>query len=259
MPHKNVTKPDYGLDAPGVIRNLILVTVIGFALWIAAVLRWWSGVITIGPVRFPLGWIAIWPAITCALMAIWMVWDSKLGKVRDRERLLDNVQWTGAERVLDVGCGRGLMLIGAAKRLTTGKATGIDLWQAEDLTGNRPEATIENAAREGVADRVEVKTADMREIPFPDGTFDVIVSCAAIHNVYVASERRKAIVEIARVLKPGGVAVIDDIRHGREYAGVFAANGCNARSIGSAVGSIFLMILTMGSLRPTTLLVRKNA
>ncbi|MEA2238106.1 MAG: hypothetical protein QOC81_2830 [Thermoanaerobaculia bacterium] len=259
MPDKNVTKPDYGLDAPDVIRNLILAAVIGFALWIPVAFGWWSGVIAFGGVRMMLGRIAIWPAATCALMAIWMVWDSKIGKVRDRERLLDNVTWTGAERVLDVGCGRGLMLIGAAKRLTTGKATGIDLWQAEDLTGNRPDATLENAAREGVADRVEVKTADMREIPFPDGTFDVIVSCAAIHNVYVTAERQKAIVEIARVLKPGGVAVIDDIRHGREYAGVFAANGCTSRSVASPIVAVILAILTMGSLRPATLLVRKNA
>jgi ubiquinone/menaquinone biosynthesis C-methylase UbiE len=150
------------------------------------------------------------------------------------------------------------MLIGAAKRLTTGKASGIDLWQAEDLTGNRPESTLENAAREGVADRVEVKTADMREIPFPDDTFDVIVSCAAIHNIYVVAERRKAIAEIARVLKRGGTAVIDDIRHGREYAEAFAANGCSSRSIGSVAVAVFLAMLTMGSLRPATLVVRKN-
>lgn len=241
------------------IRNLILAAVILFALWISAVLHWWSGVLAFAGVRFALGWIAIWPAVTCSLMAIWMVWDSKIGKVRDRERLLDNITWRGDERVLDIGCGRGLMLIGAAKRLTTGKATGIDLWQAEDLTGNRPDATLENAAREGVADRVDVKTADMREIPFPDATFDVIVTCAAIHNVYVAAERRKVIGEIARVMKPGASAVIDDIRHGHEYADAFAANGCSSTSVGSPVAAVFLAILTMGSLRPATLLVRKNA
>jgi cyclopropane fatty-acyl-phospholipid synthase-like methyltransferase len=48
------------------------------------------------------------------------------------------VPWKGDEAVRDVGCGHGLMLVGAARRLTTGKATGIDIWQAEDLTGNRP-------------------------------------------------------------------------------------------------------------------------
>lgn len=257
MPNDKDMKPDYGLDAPGVIRNLVLVALIGFAVWGSAVLGWWSGVITLGNVRIALGWM-VWPATTCALMAIWMVWDSRIGKVRDRERLLDNIAWSGAERVLDIGCGRGLMLIGAAKRLTTGTATGIDLWQAEDLTGNRPEATLENAGREGVADRIDVRTADMRAIPFPDATFDVVVSCAAIHNIYVAAERRLAIAEIARVLKPGGSAVIDDIRHGREYATAFAEHGCSSRSIGSTVVAVFLAVLTMGSLCPATLVVRKG-
>src|SRR5204863_957440 len=116
---------------------------------------------------------------TFTVTGLWMVYTSKIGKVRARERLLDRLTWTGGERVLDVGCGRGLMLIGAAKRLTAGKATGIDIWQAEDLSGNRPEATLLNAEREGVADRVEVETADMRDLPFPDGSFDVAVSCSA--------------------------------------------------------------------------------
>ena len=79
-------------------------------------------------------------ALVCGFMGARMVWDSKYGKVRERERLLDLLTWTGRERVLDVGCGRGLLLIGAAKRLTTGgggSAAGIDLWQQEDLSGNR--------------------------------------------------------------------------------------------------------------------------
>ena len=116
-----------------------------------------------------------------------MVWSSRSGKVRDRERLLDAISFGGAERVLDVGRGRGLMLIGAAKRLTPGgggRAVGVDIWQAEDLSGNWPEATLENARLEGVLDRVEVKTADMRKLPFDDASFEVVVSSKAIHNVY---------------------------------------------------------------------------
>jgi ubiquinone/menaquinone biosynthesis C-methylase UbiE len=250
--------PDYGIDAPGVIRNLLLVAVAGFLIWITARMGWWSGNIGGAGVILPLSHIAPWPAASCLLMAIWMLYDSKIGKMRTREQLLDNHRWTGSERVLDVGCGRGLMLVGAAKRLTTGTASGIDLWQAEDLSGNRPEATMQNAEAEGVAERVDVQTADMRKIPFPDATFDVIVSCSAIHNVYDAAGRRQAIGEIARVLKPGGEAIIDDIRHGREYAESFAASGCTSRSVGSAIVSIFLAIVTFGSLRPATLVVRKK-
>ena len=131
--------------------------------------------------------------------------------------------------MLDVGCGRGLLLVGAARRLSTGTATGVDIWQAEDLSGNRPSAALENARREGVADRVEVQTADMRKIPFPEATFDVVVSSAAIHNLYSPADREKAIREIVRVLKPGGRALIDDIRHGREYAAAFVSIGSRRR------------------------------
>ncbi len=251
--------PDYGVDAPGVIRNLLLVAVIGFFLWLTAALGWWSGDLAGFGARLPLSHIAPWPAASCFLMALWMLWDSRIGKMRNRETLLDTIRWKGTERVLDVGCGRGLMLVGAAKRLTTGTASGIDLWQAEDLSGNRPEATLDNAEAEGVHERVDVQTADMRKIPFPDATFDVVVSCSAIHNIYDAPGRGQAIAEIARVLKPGGAAIIDDIRHGREYARSFEANGCSAQSIGSGVLSAFLAVLTMGSLRPATVLVRKQA
>lgn len=256
--------PDYGVDAPGVVRNLFLAGVIGFLLWGIAALGVWSGqiVIPLPGLRliFPLAGIGLGCGAGCTFMGVWMLWDSKIGKVRSRERLLQRITWTGKEKVLDVGCGRGLMLIGAANRLTTGKATGIDIWQSEDLSDNRLEATLENTRREGVADRVEVKTADMRRMPFADSTFDVVVSRAAIHNLYKAADRAQAIGEIGRVLKPGGQALIEDIRHHQEYIAVFSQNGCaDVRRLDSRWVSVLLMFLTFGSLRPATLLVRKSA
>ncbi|MEP6993194.1 MAG: class I SAM-dependent methyltransferase [Acidobacteriota bacterium] len=257
-------RPDYGLDAPKVVRNLLIAGVLCLLIWGTAALKLWSGVLVVGPIagvelRFPaLG--ALWPGLACTGMALWMLWSSKVGKVREREGLLDTIAWTGRERVLDVGCGRGLMLIGAARRLTTGKATGIDIWQAEDLSGNRPEATLDNAHREGVADRVEIQTADMRKIPFPDSSFDVVLSSQAIHNIYAADGRAQAIAEIARVLAPGGRALVRDIRHLDNYAAAFAAQGVtDIRRMGSRVATFLLAIITFGSLRPGTLLARKTA
>jgi len=55
-----VTKsPDYGIDAPGVIRNLLIVAVAGFLLWLTMILGWWSGDLAGFGVRLPLGHIAI--------------------------------------------------------------------------------------------------------------------------------------------------------------------------------------------------------
>src|SRR5262249_53382743 len=145
-------------------------------------------------------------------------------------------------------------------RLTTGKATGIDIWQAEDLSGNSSESTLENARCEGVAERIEVQKADMRQMPFPDNSFDIVLSRAAIHNLYNTADRAQAISEIARVLKPGGQAIIEDIRHLQEYARVFSQNGCSdVQYAGSFVANVLLMLITFGSLRPATIIVRKSA
>lgn len=151
------------------------------------------------------------------------------------------------------------MLIGAAKHLTTGRATGVDIWRAEDLSANSREATLSNARVEGVADRVDVETADMRKLPFADASIDLVVSCAAIHNLEAEQDRATTIGEIARVLKPGGRALIDDIRHFNEYRSEFAARGCelNAR-LDNRIASAFWAVISFGSLRPGTLLVQKT-
>ena len=142
-------RADYGLDAPGAVRNLLIVAALGIAALTTRLLGMWSGQSAIAAIRRPL----VSAGLACGAMALWMIYDSKIGKVRERETFLDKLDWKGNERVLDVGCGRGLFLIGAAKRLTSGRAVGIDKWQAEDLSGNTPSAPLDNAAIEGVADR----------------------------------------------------------------------------------------------------------
>jgi ubiquinone/menaquinone biosynthesis C-methylase UbiE len=150
------------------------------------------------------------------------------------------------------------MLIAAARRVPRGRATGVDIWQAEDLSGNRPEATLENARREGVADRVEVKTADMRQLPFPDGTFDVVVSNVAVHNLYRAEDRRQAVAEIARVLKPGGRVLISDIRHQGEYADELAKRGyADVHRDGGGLGGLVWAVVSWGRLVPGTVTARR--
>jgi ubiquinone/menaquinone biosynthesis C-methylase UbiE len=187
-----------------------------------------------------------------------MYFGSKYGKTAERNKLIDRIEWRGDECVLDVGCGRGLILVGAAQRLRTGRAVGVDIWQSEDLSGNRPGVPLKNAALEGVAERATVVTADMRHMPFADTSFDVVLSRAAIHNLYALPDRAAAIREIARLLRPGGRAVIADIRHFREYSRTFKEAGvADVRLLDSKVMSVLCALFTMGSLRPNTMLARK--
>jgi ubiquinone/menaquinone biosynthesis C-methylase UbiE len=131
------------------------------------------------------------------------------GKLRVWERELDKVGLKGDEELLDLGCGRGAVLIAAARRLPEGRAVGVDLWTA-DQSGNRPEATLANAAAAGVADRVEVRTGDMTALPFDDDSFDVVTAALAIHNIRSAQGRHRSIEEAMRVLRPGGHLVVAD-------------------------------------------------
>ncbi len=252
-------RADYGLDAPGVVRNLALVGLTGVAIFASIAAGLWPGKVPLGGGGvLEVGSMALSVGLACAGMALYMAWSSRFGKVAERERLLDRLALKGTERVLDLGCGRGLMLIGAARRLTTGSATGVDIWQAEDLSGNRPEATLENARREGVEARVQVQTADMRALPFADASFDVIVSKAALHNLYARAERAKALAEMVRVLAPGGRLLIDDIRHLREYeAELRARQLTDVRRLGNPLLEVFLAMLTWGTLRPGVLTARK--
>jgi SAM-dependent methyltransferase len=249
-PAAKAKRPDYGIDAPVAVRNLAIGGVAALVLFAVSFSLGWA----------PLARMSTGAAIGSLFGAGWMVWDSKVGKVRGRDRLLDFLPWRGDEAVLDVGCGRGLLLIGAAKRLTTGKAVGVDIWNAEDLSGNRPEATQENARLEGVSDRVEVKDGDARRLPFGDGTFDVVVSEAVLHNIYNAAERDTAVREIARVLKPGGRVLIGDVRHTGRYIRVLRQSGLeDVRRWPESVPSLLIAAITLGFAYPARLTARKPA
>ena len=77
---------------------------------------------------------------------------------------------------------------------------------------------MQNARLEGVSDRVEVRDGDMRKLPFPDASVDVIVANLAIHNISSREGRCQAISEIVRVLKPGGQVALMDFKHVGQYA-----------------------------------------
>jgi arsenite methyltransferase len=215
----NAAKPDYGIDAPGVVRNLFIAGVL------LLVLSSRFPVIRVGPIIFLWKSGAVVTGVLCLIEGVLMVVYAKHGKFLHRDRMLAMVDWKGNESVLDVGTGRGLLMIGAAKKLTTGKAVGIDIWSTKDLSGNAMDKTLQNAELEGVRDKVDVQSGDASAMKFPDASFDVVVSNLCIHNIPTRQGRDKACQEIVRVLKPGGKAIISDFIKTRDYVNAFKAAG----------------------------------
>jgi arsenite methyltransferase len=207
-------KPDYGLDAP---RFQLFTRYGGLIAVVAGRKLNEYGVMSSVPWAVSVGSVVMWTGAVAFLVSAVMFLGSKVGKLLLRDGILNSINWRGDEQVLDVGCGHGLLLIGAAKRLNSGRAVGVDIWSQRDQKDNHPEATKENACSEGVADRVEIQDADARSLPFPDNSFDVVLSSLVIHNISGRVERETAIREMARVLKPGGQMVIADIGHTRQY------------------------------------------
>jgi arsenite methyltransferase len=207
-PHE---KPDYGSTLPGPTRLLALA---GALAIISAFLLWMIRFL-LPPWLLIAAHLAFWPGLLALLLAALIFWGGRTGKLRFRDPLIADLSLRGDERVLDLGCGRGLLLLGIARRLTSGRAVGVDLWAAGN--DGAITSTEENARRENVAERVELHFGDPRQIPFADGAFDIAVSFWAIHKIDDSAGRRQAISEIARVLKPGGRIVLADYRYTLEY------------------------------------------
>ena len=240
---EKMKKANYGIDAPNVIRNLFIFSAIGFLLPLI------FPSINIGQVNINTsGFILM--GITCGLMAVLMLVYSIYGKLRHRDRILNLIAWNGSETVLDVGTGRGLLAIGAAKRLKTGKSTGIDIWNSEDLTNNNIENTINNAALEGVKDRVEIINENVISMKFADNTFDIIISNLCLHNIYNVEDRKKACNELARVLKKGGIGIISDFKSIKEYRNNFLESGLETEILPASYFTTFppLAILKINKL-----------
>ena len=214
MAQTHPRRGEYGYDAP---YALIGFAIAGIIAATGAVVVWRHTGARVTPPRVV--------AVFFCLNAASFLYTTRRGKFEEWDRILDELHLRGDERVLDVGCGRGAVLTAVANRLRTGRVTGVDLWITRDQSGNAQAVTLRNAALEGAADRIDVRTGDMRALPFPDATFDLVVSSLAIHNISSNAERARAVTEAWRVLKPGGRLVIADIRATQLYATTVAALG----------------------------------
>lgn len=100
------------------------------------------------------------------------------------------------ERVLDVGCGTGVLLGEIGHQAPEARLTGVDL-VGEMLA----------VAQERLPADVELTSAPAEALPFDDASFDVVISSSVLHYI---RQPERALAEIGRVLTPGGRLVLTD-------------------------------------------------
>jgi SAM-dependent methyltransferase len=188
------------LYLPGALGLGLLVLAVGSVGTGSALLRWLEAVV---------GALLLAPL---AVVGFYVLWRRRYS-LGLRAEVLGAIGWRGDETVLDVGCGNGLLLNGAAQRVPRGKAVGIDLWVPHS-GGGTLQMLWKNARQEKVAERIVFKEADARQLPFDSATFDVVVSSSAVHHISRShADFEQAVQEMLRVLRPGGQMVIADVTH----------------------------------------------
>ncbi len=220
-------KINYGIDAPKVIRNLLA---IGILLLLCSIFLPDD---LFPPISTFLHRSSFIPGICLTITGLLMIAYAKIGKFNHRDRILNLHYWKGDENVLDVGTGLGLLMIGAAKKLSTGKSYGIDIFNTYDLSDNSIDQTKINAELEKVTQKVEILKENILKTNFKEDYFDVIVSNLCLHNLYKSEEKEQACIEIHRILKRNGKAIISDFKGISEYKKTFQKLDMTFEKIGT--------------------------
>jgi ubiquinone/menaquinone biosynthesis C-methylase UbiE len=119
------------------------------------------------------------------------------------EVLLEELRLREGMRVLDIGSGNGETVLTIAEKVKpTGKAVGID-FSPEGIA-----LSTEKAKKRKLDNVAEFHQANAMELPFPDNSFDAVISECV---VCLIQDKQKALDEKVRVLKPGGRVVMHDV------------------------------------------------
>lgn len=155
------------------------------------------------------------------VLLVWITWIRKQhafagGGMMERvhQIVLSHLDFDGQGSLLEVGCGSGALSIRAALIWPVAEVTGIDYWGAAYGYGRA--MCEKNAESEGVAARCRFQHGDANKLDFPDGSFDAVVSNYVYHNV-MGADKRALLLETLRVLKKGGVFVLNDDMKPRMY------------------------------------------
>jgi len=239
----------YGIDAPRIYVLLIFSLICSSCFGIYLIRKPFFSSLYLNIILTGLAFLI---AIQNIRIIAWMLYSSLFQKQKVALQMIDLLEkmngktyWQGINNILDVGCGRGLLMNNIAKKMLAEgqkdfKISGIDIFSTKDLLNNSEKNTLETIKKEGIPmDFMEIKNCDAREIIYDNNYFDLIVSSLTIHNVgrtekteqKQREEREKALNEIIRVTKPGGSIMIWELFHAEEIEKFLRSKGLNARKL----------------------------
>lgn len=133
---------------------------------------------------------------------LWFIMDNPLRRLLVNPRqLIDRLDLSGSEDVLEIGPGPGLFSVEIARRLTTGRLELLDLQPAMLARARRK---LDRAGCSNVG--LHVGDAG-GSFPFPDACFDVALLAAVLGEV---TDKPTCLHSLARVLRPGGLLVVQE-------------------------------------------------
>jgi len=187
---------DFGYTWPWTHGHLVIAAIAVPACWLAWK-RHWHWLI-----------IALTGAVACWSLAAFMVVQfvfrfNDVPPLPTRAFLA-----SGPAKVLDLGAGSGRSSIMVLAERPNTTLVALDNFSATYIRDHGAAKTLANFRAAGVERRASVQTADMRDLPFPDGSFDAIVSAYAIDHLN-REGIRKTLGEAARVLKPRGEFLLE--------------------------------------------------
>ena len=156
-----------------------------------------------------LQWPAWWPAAFVALaLALLLLTGNQImnGFRRADQVVLPMVGLLSSDhdRVLDAGCGAGRTSIALGRTLKAGHIVAVDRFDAGYIDDGGRALLDRNLALAGMTDKVTVETADLTALPFAEAAFDAAVS-AHVYD-HLGGAKQQGLDEMARVLRPGGIA-----------------------------------------------------
>lgn len=194
------TKPNYGQEMIPLLVIMALLFLLNSAIALYLFITGFSNLTVI----IILGAISIITGIVVGTG----LWSSRIGKLILRDKLIAELKLNGTENVLDLSCGRGLITVGIAKKLTTGKIIGLDHWKSTLEYSYTRQMAENNIDCEEVGHAAEIVDGDAMNLKFENDQFDIITSSLAVHHI---TDPRMAFKEMWRVLRPGGIIAIADL------------------------------------------------